>query len=893
MLRLGTRLGLAAHGRKLIGGVLNRGLAAPALVHAAFVTVPWISTALDRPHSIPGCSAIDLRAALGLAVGIGVLVAQPDAAECAPVKRKKKAPAAPPPKRRPGPQLDTIAAALEGNVEKTYDVEAIVADRLVAGKKQYHVKWVGYAAKHNTWEPLENLPNVVTEIGEYHKAKDQANAAHLEKLQKDKDEREAARIAAGNAVNTGDGSSDAALDAADTSDAVKSGSKKTSRAYEAFELDPNDSDGKHYFCQSKENTPGGCVCGDRIAAYTQSLWTHLQGKHKRTWQELKGLLDLGAPIDGGVVASIGELAKQKTLVAAKLMEPRKKECDRACARWIVKSARPITLPERDQPFRDFINVLTTGAWDPPNNANVSREILSMSAEGQLRVKEWMSNLMIDRIKPSMAGDIWSDRGCSLMGINLYGISKSWVMDEWLGAATPFGSTRHTGDAIDTLTVDALKRTGISWSSQGAVYEGIHGKVSDNASNMAKGWSGFAGGFCNAHTIELSVHKYTEHPLIKPSYTRMRGIVGYFNKSTNGIQDLTIIQKELKLPERRPIQDVITRWRSGHDMASWFREQQQAVMTFDIRHAAEAGDVYGANRMELSDWSLVEQSVAVLATSANITTHLEGTKYVTISSVLPMVYRLLAELEDTRSLYLPWKPQAQQWLAPGNMRPAVKTARAAFHDDLYDRYVTSLSEVRKGELVISTILDPRFKDYSLIGTNAADRAWAMDLIENEFDSDWAPSEPAPATAPASSSGAGASSAPLSKKAAKVNESSAMSIFDRPMAPEDVDLAEAPEVAAVDMKSDLEKYKLLAQEPMNTNVLDWWKARDHNKPADPSTGRAEGLPHLARMARQWLGCPATSAGVERLFSKAGSMHHDLKGSMEDGSLEHALIATANTE
>ena len=100
-----------------------------------------------------------------------------------------------------------------------------------------------------------------------------------------------------------------------------------------------------------------------------------------------------------------------------------------------------------------------------------------------------------------------------------------------------------------------------------------------------------------------------------------------------------------------------------------------------------------------------------------------------------------------------------------------------------------------------------------------------------------------------------------------------------------------------KNDLEKYLLIAQhvaqEPMNTDVLAWWKLRDHNKPADPSTGRVEGLPHLARMARQWLGCPATSAGVERLFSKAGSMHHDLKGSMEDGSLEHSLIATANSE
>ena len=46
---------------------------------------------------------------------------------------------------------------------------------------------------------------------------------------------------------------------------------------------------------------------------------------------------------------------------------------------------------------------------------------------------------------------------------------------------------------------------------------------------------------------------------------------------------------------------------------------------------------------------------------------------------------------------------------------------------------------------------------------------------------------------------------------------------------------------------EKYLLLAQEPMNIDVLAWWKLRDHNKPAGPSTGRVEGLPHLAHMAR----------------------------------------------
>jgi len=251
----------------------------------------------------------------------------------------------------------------------------------------------------------------------------------------------------------------------------------------------------------------------------------------------------------------------------------------------------------------------------------------------------------------------------------------------------------------------------------------------------------------------------------------------------------------------------------------------------------------------------------------------------------MVYRLLAELQASRSLYLPWKPIGQQWLAPAHIRPAVKAARSAFRDDLHDRYVTKMSEVRKAELAISTLLDPHYKDYSFTGALSAERDWAINLFKSEFEVNWQPAEAeaaeaAPAPAPTQAASSSSTPAPTS----------ALGIFDRPMDPAD---AGVPEVVAVPIQSDLEKYLLLPQEPLGTDVLAWWKKRDHALSADSDSGRTEGLPHLAHMARQWLGCPATSAGVERLFSKAGSMHHDLKGSMEDGSLEHSLIATANTE
>jgi hypothetical protein len=69
----------------------------------------------------------------------------------------------------------------------------------------------------------------------------------------------------------------------------------------------------------------------------------------------------------------------------------------------------------------------------------------------------------------------------------------------------------------------------------------------------------------------------------------------------------------------------------------------------------------------------------------------------------------------------------------------------------------------------------------------------------------------------------------------------------------------------------------------DVLAWWKAKDC----------PGGLPVLARMARQHLGRPASSAGVERMFSKAGKLYDDAKKRQDQETLEAALFAAANTK
>ena len=62
--------------------------------------------------------------------------------------------------------------------------------------------------------------------------------------------------------------------------------------------------------------------------------------------------------------------------------------------------------------------------------------------------------------------------------------------------------------------------------------------------------------------------------------------------------------------------------------------------------------------------------------------------------------------------------------------------------------------------------------------------------------------------------------------------------------------------------------------------WWDKKDK-------------WPQLTRMWKQFHSAPATSAGVERIFSKAGRNHGDLRKSMEEGTLESALKAGVNSK
>jgi hypothetical protein len=88
-------------------------------------------------------------------------------------------------------------------------------------------------------------------------------------------------------------------------------------------------------------------------------------------------------------------------------------------------------------------------------------------------------------------------------------------------------------------------------------------------------------------------------------------------------------------------------------------------------------------------------------------------------------------------------------------------------------------------------------------------------------------------------------------------------------------EVPEEPEFVLHTEVDAYLQLPALPfqrrgIDSNPLDWWSVNGPN------------MPHLCKMARQFLAMPASSAGPERVFTSAGKMHDDQKKSLSEDVL-----------
>ena len=190
--------------------------------------------------------------------------------------------------------------------------------------------------------------------------------------------------------------------------------------------------------------------------------------------------------------------------------------------------------------------------------------------------------------------------------------------------------------------------------------------------------------CADHTQELSVNLYTNHPRLAPTFDKGRGTVGYFNSSVVGYNEelvgLHACQKSSGVPENKLTQDVKTRWRSTHGMTDSLRVNQEPLLLYEVRNAKVA-EGFKNNRLSLEDWSINNQSVALLTPLANASQYLEGKNYTTSNLVFPSMYGCIELLHPNAAVRQPWDGKL---LKPKDLRPEVTEGRQVLYDDMVRR-----------------------------------------------------------------------------------------------------------------------------------------------------------------------------------------------------------------
>ncbi|KAL1504112.1 hypothetical protein AB1Y20_010522 [Prymnesium parvum] len=482
--------------------------------------------------------------------------------------------------------------------------------------------------------------------------------------------------------------------------------------------------------------------------------------------------------------------------------------------------------------------------------------------------------------------LWSKNQTALFGLVSHGIvrievtaedgsrSVTWKMQEKLCGAVPCSRDRHTGKFIGDISAESWRAAGIE-----NPIEQLSARVSDNGSNMMKGWSDGFQTPCADHTMELSVKVFTEHEQIRQTLEKGRGLVGYFNSSVIGNKEETVglraCQKSAGVPENSLIQDVKTRWRSCHDMCNSLCINQEPLLLYDVRNSTAAKG-FKDNRYSLEDWQINNQAVALLTPLATASQFLEGKTYPTSNLVLPSIYGCLAHLKPESAIRQPWDGKT---LLPEDMRPEVQEARQALYDDMLQRWRTNMSDQLRKFYCVATLCDPRHKSLHFPGMTANEKVEAREWFVAEFDSLWSSRNEF------DGAGVGLQEAAVrEKKNWSHSQHSGASFIDfmagmaHHLQAED---DEAGEDEVEPEKSEAQLYLDQPAVPLNTDVLQWWAAHEKTYPS------------LSRMARQFLGVPATSASAERLFSIAGRLYDDLRQKMKDDMLESLMFARVNRD
>lgn len=355
--------------------------------------------------------------------------------------------------------------------------------------------------------------------------------------------------------------------------------------------------------------------------------------------------------------------------------------------------------------------------------------------------------------------------------------------------------------------------------------------------------------CLGHMLHNAVSKSLDTDVIKQLLAHCRKTVALFHNSQPYRTKLKKVMKDLNIPDKQLVNDVVTRWGSKFKMLERIKELMKAInqVLMDDRK-------YRDLSISWQQAALIDVLLSCLHGFNILTDSLSGEKEVTISSAVP----LLRHIDSLCSTEVEEDPTSV----------AIKTTiKSYLSEKLSDNGLLIF-------LRVAEVLDPRYRVLS--ASNESSLTWlhlpSLDEVK-EFILDKAPN--VINSRPATSSDK--STTPQPEKRIKSTLATLLMSHVDEATPQTSSLEDNVELK---LKRELDFF-LQLKANNSEDVLQWWKSH-----------RME-LPLLSEYARCVLSSAASSVPSERLFSLSGNIISKKRNALKPNLVDQLVFLAMNKD
>ncbi len=362
--------------------------------------------------------------------------------------------------------------------------------------------------------------------------------------------------------------------------------------------------------------------------------------------------------------------------------------------FILKDMQPLDTID-DQGFRRMLHEFEPRYVPPSRKTITTKNLPSIYNAECSRIKSLTQSAKFF----SLTTDLWTSRANhAYTGLTAHFFDTSFDLHHYLLATKEFPEA-HTAINIADELLGILQEWEIKQDAVAAI-------TTDNGANITLAvrnlrWFHVP---CFSHTLQLGVEKVLKIPAVIKATARCKRIVTHFHHSSKSSYLLNEKQANLGHKQHSLVQDVATRWNSTYYMMERIIEQQQPL-------CATLLELHKADLMPSdTEFSTLETFVSVMKPLVDITEAIGGEKWITISTVRPLLHKLL-----------------QSHLLPSSDDNSLtRTIKKTILTDLQNRYVDeTLQNLNK-----ATLLDPQFKSLKFLSQE--ERKDVVSDLEDDID-----------------------------------------------------------------------------------------------------------------------------------------------------------------